>query len=112
MIGEKAGYLGEGKDEDQVEEQFQRSYALLGEIPALSAIPAEPSVPIRCPPIFFLQTYADERILASAARLLSPGRAGYAKVFKCSGELQAANFGENPLGEVLMILSCGTFREG
>jgi hypothetical protein len=36
VIGEKAGYLGEGEDEDQVEEQFQRRNALLGEIPALS----------------------------------------------------------------------------
>src|SRR3712207_1295339 len=35
MIGEKAGYLGEGEDEDQVEEQFERSDALLVSVSAL-----------------------------------------------------------------------------
>jgi hypothetical protein len=29
MIGEEAGNLGEGEDEDEVEEQFERSDALL-----------------------------------------------------------------------------------
>ena len=35
VIDEEAGYLGEGEDEDQVEEQLQRSDTLLDRIPAL-----------------------------------------------------------------------------
>jgi hypothetical protein len=35
VIGEEAGYLGEGEDEDQVEEQLEGGDALLGGIPAL-----------------------------------------------------------------------------
>jgi hypothetical protein len=33
VIGEEAGYLGEGEDEDQVEEQLEGGDALLGGIP-------------------------------------------------------------------------------
>ena len=34
MVGEKAGDLREGEDEDQIEEQFERGNTLLGRIAA------------------------------------------------------------------------------
>jgi len=35
VVGEKAGHLGEGEDEDQVEEQLEGGDALLGRIAAI-----------------------------------------------------------------------------
>jgi hypothetical protein len=54
VIGEEAGHLGEGEDEDQVEEQLEGGDALSVGSPPSVAIRADPAVLIRCPPLVFL----------------------------------------------------------
>jgi hypothetical protein len=66
VIGEKAGYLGKGEDEDQVEEQFERSDALLVRVSALYLHTRRAS---RAHPMLLrsrFRLHADARILASA----------------------------------------------
>jgi hypothetical protein len=66
VVGKEASHLGEGEDEDQVEEQFERSDALLGDIPALRHRTRR----ARRAHLMPSRLCADVHILASAASLL------------------------------------------
>jgi hypothetical protein len=87
VIGEKAGYLSEDEDEDQVEEQFERGDALLVGVPALYLHTRRASRAHLMPLRSRFRFHADAHILASAAGILHrPNVQVFATCFRCSGE--------------------------